>query len=143
MYWRALLVEGAFVTQENWIILLNLWIHGAMTKMDLIRRSGQEKPTGMQIINRLIEQKFVQQKDSEIDKRSKIIEITALGQHELWLQMDDLQRVSQIITGDFPTRDKQHLRFLLQRLLNFHEEVFKEYKGKVDLLDLVVDHKLK
>lgn len=143
LYWRALLMEGAFSTQENWIVLLNLWIHGEMTKMELIRMSAQEKPTGMQIINRLIQQEFVLQKDSEVDKRSKIIKITALGQRELWTQMEDLQRVSQIITGDFPTRDKQHLLYLLQRLIDFHGEVFKEYKSKTDLLDLVAQYEVK
>ncbi|WP_410881427.1 MarR family winged helix-turn-helix transcriptional regulator [Myroides sp. DW712] len=143
MYWRVLLREGTFASQDNFIVLLNLWMHGAMTKMELIRMSAQEKPTGMQIINRLIQSEFVQQKDSQVDKRSKIIEITTLGQRELEKQMEEIQRVSLVINGNLGGKDKQQLQLLLQRLIDFHEEVFMEHKSKTDLLDLVLAHKVK
>lgn len=143
MYWRALGMDGTFTSQDNCIALLNLWMYGAMTKMELVRMSAQEKPTGMQIINRLIQSEFVQQKDSEVDKRSKIIEITALGQRELEKQMEEIQRVSLVVNGNLDLKDKQQLLLLLQRLMDFHEEVFMAYKNKTDLLDLVLTYKVK
>ena len=136
MYWRALLADGSIANQDNWIVLLNLWLYGEMTKMELIRRSTHEKPTGMQIINRLIQLEFVFQKDSEVDKRSKIIAITSLGQRELLSQMNQIQRVSSLVTGDLRPSEKQQSLYLLNKLMEFHEDVFKENKTKAELLAL-------
>ncbi|WP_353101081.1 MarR family transcriptional regulator [Myroides odoratus] len=141
MYWRSLLADGSLTNQDNWIVLLNLWIHGEMTKMELIRRSTQEKATGMQIINRLIQLEFVLQKDSEVDKRSKIIEITPIGQRELLNQMNEIQRVSSLITGDLRPSEKQQSLYLLNKLMDFHEDVFKENRTKAELLHLAFQQK--
>ncbi|MGQ8869991.1 MarR family winged helix-turn-helix transcriptional regulator [Myroides sp. TSA_177.3] len=141
MYWRSLLADGSLTNQDNWIVLLNLSIHGEMTKMELIRRSTQEKPTGMQIINRLIQLEFVLQKDSEVDKRSKIIEITPTGQRELLIQMSEIQRVSSLVTGDLRPSEKQQSLYLLNKLMDFHEDVFKENKTKAELLNLAFQQK--
>ncbi|WP_158963954.1 MarR family winged helix-turn-helix transcriptional regulator [Myroides fluvii] len=143
VYWRSLLADKAIATQDNWIVLLNLWIHGEMTKMELIRLSAQEKPTGMQIINRLIQLEFVRQKDSEVDKRSKIIEITALGQREVTSQMGEIQYFAQMINGDLHVTEKQSLLFLLTKLSNFHEDIFKDNKSKMEVLDFVLQHRAK
>jgi len=136
MYWRTLLADTSVANQDNWIVLLNLWLYGEMTKMELIRRSTHEKPTGMQIINRLIQLEFVLQKDSEVDKRSKIIAITPIGQRELLLQMNEIQRVSSLVTGDLRPSEKQQSLYLLNKLMEFHEDVFKENKTKAELLTL-------
>lgn len=143
MYWRSLLADIPIATQENWMVLFNLWMYGAMTKMELIRIIAQEKPTGMQIINRLIQLEFVYQSDSEVDKRSKIIEITAVGQRELLNQMNEIQQVSQMINGKLGHSEKQQLLLSLTKLMDFHEEVFKENKSKTELLHLVLNHSKK
>lgn len=136
IYWRTLLADGSIANQDNWIVLLNLWLYGEMTKMELIRRSTHEKPTGMQIINRLIQLEFVLQKDSEVDKRSKIIAITPVGQRELLSQMNEIQRVSSLVAGDLCPSEKQQSLYLLNKLMEFHEDVFKENKTKAELLTL-------
>lgn len=143
MYWRSLFADVPIGTQENWMVLFNLWMYGAMTKMELIRIIAQEKPTGMQIINRLIQLEFVCQTDSEIDKRSKIIEITAVGQRELLNQMNEIQQVSQMINGNLRQSEKQQLLLSVTKLMDFHEEVFKENKSKAELLHLVLNHSKK
>ncbi|WP_413513975.1 MarR family winged helix-turn-helix transcriptional regulator [Myroides odoratus] len=137
MYWRSFLIDTPFAMPDNLIFLLNLWVYGEMTKMELIRKSTQEKPTGMQIVNRLIELKLVQQKDSQVDKRSKIIEITELGHRELLRNKAEIQRVSQVITGDLKEVEKQNLLHLLTRLTQYHEEVFNENKSKDELIQLI------
>ncbi|HLW29587.1 MAG TPA: helix-turn-helix domain-containing protein, partial [Brumimicrobium sp.] len=63
-YSKSAIHDSEFSTQEDFIYLINLKAFGAMTKMDLIKKNVQEKPAGMQIINRLIKQGWVDQKDS-------------------------------------------------------------------------------
>ena len=72
-YSKSAISGSDFSTQEDFIFLINLKVFGEMTKMELIKKNVQEKPSGMQIINRLIAQKWVRQKPSIIDKRSKVI----------------------------------------------------------------------
>ncbi|MGG5600651.1 MarR family winged helix-turn-helix transcriptional regulator [Myroides sp. C8-3] len=139
-YWRSLLTDTPLALPDNHIFLMNLWRHGEMTKMELIRKSTQEKATGMQIINRLIELNFVSQKDSEVDKRSKIVEITSLGRQELETIMDDIQKISQVVNGSLKGTEKKMLNQLLNKLTHFHEEVFSESKSKEELIFLIVNH---
>lgn len=140
VYWRSLLVDTPLSLSDNLIFLMNLAVHGEMTKMELIRKSAQEKPTGMQIVNRLIELKLVNQKDSEVDKRSKIVEITALGQQELVNNMEDIQKVSQVINGNLKHTEQQSLVQLLDRLMQFHDVVFSETKSREDLICFIASH---
>ena len=140
MYWRSHFVDSPFFMHDNLIFLTNLWMHGGMTKMELIRKSTQEKPTGMQIINRLIEQKFIQQKDSKVDKRSKIVEITQRGQMELVQNQAEIQQIAQVINGNLKSFEKKKLHQLLKKLSLFHEDVFSESKSKEDLIHLISNH---
>lgn len=137
LYWRSLLVDSPFFMHDNLIFLMNLEVYGEMTKMELIRKSTQEKPTGMQIVNRLIELGFVMQKDSVLDKRSKMIEITPLGQLELTKNKDDIQCASQGITGNLNQIEKDSLFYLLSKLTDFHEGVFNENRTKEELIQLI------
>src|SRR5690554_5295977 len=60
-YSKSAIYDSEFSTQEDFIYLINLKAFGAMTKMELIKKNIQEKPVGMQIINRLIENGWVDQ----------------------------------------------------------------------------------
>src|SRR5690554_2990426 len=60
-YSKSAIHDSEFSTQEDFIYLINLKAFGAMTKMELIKKNIQEKPVGMQIINRLIENGWVDQ----------------------------------------------------------------------------------
>ena len=66
-----------------------------MTKMELIKNI-QEKPAGIQIINRLLQQGWIEQSDSATDKRSKIIQITPQGLHALDAQMEKYVRLHKL-----------------------------------------------
>ena len=78
-YSKSAIYDSDFSTQEEFIYLINLKAFGAMSKMELIKKNVQDKPTGMQIINRLIAHGWIGQSDSETDGRSKIIKITKKG----------------------------------------------------------------
>lgn len=53
-YSKSAIIDSDFSTQEDFIFLINLKAFGEMTKMELIKKNVQEKPAGMQIINRLM-----------------------------------------------------------------------------------------
>jgi DNA-binding MarR family transcriptional regulator len=120
-YSKAAIYNSEFSTQEEFIYLINLKAFGAMSKMDLIKINIQDKPVGMQIIKRLINQKWVTQEDSPTDKRSKIIQITQKGIDALEQQMDKIRQATNIVTGNLSATEKIELISLLSKLDHFHQ----------------------
>lgn len=141
-YSKSAMYDSDFSTQEEFIYLINLKAFGAMTKMELIKKNIQEKPAGMQIINRLIQQGWVEQQGSETDKRSKIIQITEKGLKVLELQMDKIRRATQIVTGDLTYPEKMELIRLLNKLDRFHHSIFCRNVSTAELLDRVINEYL-
>lgn len=137
-YSKSAIHESDFSTQEDFIYLINLKVFGPMIKMELIKRNIHDKPFGMQIINRLVQQKWVDQSDSELDKRSKIVSITAEGLRVLDNQMYKIRQASQIVTGDLTRREKMELIRLLQKLEKFHQPIYDQNIDVADLLTSVV-----
>ena len=90
-YSKSAIVGSDFSTQEDFIYLINLKAFGEMSKMDLIKKNVHEKPVGMQIINRLINQGWIEQRNSKTDKRSKVISISETGLQALGNQMDKIR----------------------------------------------------
>lgn len=123
-YSKSAIFDSNFSTQEDFIFLINLKAFGEMTKMELIKKNVQEKPAGMQIINRLIAQKWVAQKDSKTDKRSKVISITDKGLKALDAQMDKIRQATSIVTGDLTYNEKMELIRLLNKLNDFHKPIY-------------------
>lgn len=123
-YSKSAIFGSDFSSQEDFIFLINLKAFGAMSKMDLIKKNVQEKPAGMQIINRLIAQKWVAQQDSETDKRSKVISITPKGLKALEAQMDKIRKATEIVTGDLTQSEKMELIRLLNKLNDFHKPIY-------------------
>ncbi len=139
-YSKAAIHESDFSTQEDFIYLINLKVFGPMIKMELIKRNIHDKPFGMQIINRLIHNKWVGQVDSEDDKRSKVISITDEGLRVLENQMDKIRQASQIVTGDLTRPEKMELIRLLQKLEKFHQPIYDQNIDVADLLTSVAEN---
>lgn len=142
MYSKAAMQDSLFSTQEEFIYLINLRAFGPMGKMELIKRNVQEKPVGMQIINRLLHQGWVEQKDSLLDKRSKIIAITEKGLAALEIQMPKIRQATQIVTGNLLHAEKIELIRLLSKLDHFHKPIFTQHSGQSNLLDTVFEEYL-
>lgn len=123
-YSKAAIHNSGFSTQEDFIYLISLRAFGAMSKMTLIKTNVQEKPAGMQIINRLINAGWVEQTDSETDKRSKVIRITSKGLAALDSQMDAIRCASAVVTGNLTKEEKMALIRLLSKLDDFHNPLY-------------------
>lgn len=136
-YSKSAIYDSEFSTQEDFIYLINLKAFGAMTKMELIKKNIQEKPVGMQIINRLIENGWVDQTNSKIDKRSKVIEINKKGLAALEKQMDKIRQATNIVTGDLDHEEKMELIRLLNKLNDFHHPIYCENIDAANLLEVL------
>lgn len=123
-YSKAAMMGSGFTTQEEFIYLINLKAFGAMSKMELIRKNIQDKPVGMQIINRLLKNGWVKQHASKSDKRSQIINITNKGLEALEEQMDKIRTATRIVTADLDPAEKNELIRLLTKLEAFHKPIF-------------------
>ncbi|MBX3163655.1 MAG: MarR family transcriptional regulator [Bacteroidetes bacterium] len=123
-YSKSAIFGSDFSTQEDFIYLINLKAFGEMSKMDLIKKNVHEKPVGMQIINRLVNQGWVEQRNSKADKRSKVISITHNGLTALENQMNKIRQATAIVTGDLTHAEKMELIRLLNKLNDFHQPIY-------------------
>ncbi|RLZ12260.1 MarR family winged helix-turn-helix transcriptional regulator [Faecalibacter macacae] len=136
-YSKSVIQNTEFVSQEDFIYLINLNAFGAMTKMDLIKKNIHEKSPGMQIINRLIAKGWIDQIDDEIDKRQKLISITTEGKKILEENMANIRNATNIVTGDLTDKEKIVLISLLQKLDNYHYPIYTANKKPEELLEYV------
>ncbi|WP_410220719.1 MarR family winged helix-turn-helix transcriptional regulator [Pedobacter sp.] len=133
-YSKSAIHDSDFSTQEDFIYLINLKAFGSMSKTDLIKKNVHEKPVGMQIINRLISQKWVEQTESATDKRSKVLSITEKGLEVLEKQMNKIRQATTIVTGNLTHTEKMELIRLLNKLNDFHEPIYDRNIGPENLL---------
>lgn len=136
-YSKSAIHASEFSTQEDFIYLISLKAFGSMTKMELIKKNLQDKPTGIQIINRLHKNGWIVQSDSQQDKRSKIIAITSKGLEVLNRQMDKIRQATNIVAGDLSYGEKMDLIHLLSKLYDFHHPIFLQNIDSGALLDQV------
>ena len=134
-YSKSAIFGSNFSTQEDFIYLINLKAFGEMSKMDLIKKNAHEKPAGMQIINRLINQGWIKQRKSKTDKRSKVISISETGLQALGNQMDKIRQATSIVTGNLSQNEKMELIRLLNKLNDFHQPIYDRNFETENLLE--------
>ena len=139
-YSRSAIHQSQFSTQDEFIYLITLNSFGAMSKTELIRRNKMDKPTGMQIINRLIKCGWTEQIDSTKDKRSKILEITQTGKEYLAFKMDDIRKATKIVTADLTNKEKLELVRLLTKMDKFHQKIYNQNLSQDELLRLAYEN---
>ena len=137
MYAKSAIHQSNFSTQEEFIFLINLKTFGAMSKMELIKKNIQDKPVGIQIINRIIKHGWVDQSESQTDKRTKVLQITPKGMAVLDQQMDKIRVASKIVTGKLNQKEKLQLIRLLNKLNDYHQDIYKKNYDIANLLEKV------
>lgn len=140
-YAKAAILDSDFTTQEDFIYLITLKAFGKMSKIDLIKKNVHEKPVGILIINRLMAKGWVVQEDSEIDKRSKIIDITTQGAKVLEQQMHKIRQATAIISVNLSESEKLELIKLLTKLNEFHTNIYHQNIEPENLLQQALTYK--
>ncbi|WP_149526144.1 MarR family winged helix-turn-helix transcriptional regulator [Sphingobacterium hotanense] len=134
-YSKSAIHGSGFTSQDDFIYLITLKSFGEMTKMDLIKKNVHEKPSGIQIINRLIAQGWVEQFNSSTDRRSKVLRISEQGLSVLEQQMDKIRMASDIVTGNLTSKEKLELIRLLEKLDVFHLAIYDKQIESEHLLE--------
>ncbi len=141
-YSRSVIQHSNFASQDEFIYLITLNAAGPMTKMALIKKNVQDKSSGMQTIQRLIDKGWIHQTESELDKRSKVIRISTEGSKALEEQMDKIRQATRIVGAKLSYGEKQQLVSLLQKLEVFHQAIYEE-NWEVEVLLDKAEEKLK
>jgi DNA-binding MarR family transcriptional regulator len=122
-------------TGEDFSALAILLTHPHLSKSELISYNLQEKTSGTEVIRRLIAAGLVREWNDVKDKRSKQIAITNEGKELLYRVFVDINHVGKMISGKLTLAEKLTLQYLLQKLENFHLELYenKTILTKADL----------
>lgn len=118
---KAAIANTSFVTPDDFIFLICLVSSGSMTKSALIKLNVHVKSSGMQIVNRLIANGWVEQEAMESDKRNRMIHITPKGTEVLNESMQNIKKASSDVTEPLSHDEKMDLIRLLTKLESFHE----------------------
>ncbi len=140
-YSRSAIFGSRFSSQEDFIYLITLKSYGEMTKMDLIKKNVHDKTSGMQVINRLIAQGWVRQTASETDRRNKLIRITSKGIKSLEAQMEKIRNATRLVAGDLTHNEKMELIRLLNKLNDFHRQIYDRNIEPEHLLNEALQNK--
>lgn len=138
-YSKSAISDSDFVTQEDFIYLINLKAFGQMTKMELIKRNIHDKPVGMLIITRLLKQGWISQTESDIDRRNKLISISEKGKAALEKQMTKIRKATDIVSGNLTYSEKMELIRMLNKLDRFHYPIFSKNIESKDLIRTVYE----
>ncbi|KQT35715.1 MarR family transcriptional regulator [Chryseobacterium sp. Leaf405] len=138
-YSKSAISDSDFATQEDFIYLINLKALGSMTKMELIKKNIHDKPVGMLIIARLLKHGWIEQIDSDADKRTKVISISEKGREALENQMVNIRKATEIVAGNLNYSEKMELIRILNKLDRFHYPIFSKNINSRDLLKTVYE----
>ena len=138
-YSKSAISDSDFVTQEDFIYLINLRAFGQMTKMELIKKNIHDKPVGMLIITRLLKNGWIEQTESDIDRRNKLIKISEKGNEALEKQMTKIRQATDIVSGNLTYSEKMELIRVLNKLDRFHYPIFSKNIDSKDLIKTVYE----
>ena len=125
-YIKKALDETPLLTAEDFTALAILLTHDNLSKSELIHYNLQEKTSGTEVIRRLLAAGLIRQWDDEKDKRSRQIAITDQGKQLLYTVFEDMDHVGKMISGNLTVSEKLTLRYLLQKLEDFHQQHYQE-----------------
>jgi len=137
MYSRKALKDSGIKTVDEFSLLITLLTHESISKQELIREQVLEKTSGIEILNRLIRQGYIQQFAGAKDRRSKLLKITEEGTKELMRILPKMNLVSKIVVGNLSNSEQNLLSYLMRKLDHFHNNIFMNEKDAelADILD--------
>lgn len=117
------------LANEEFTYLYRLKDEPFLTKIQLIEKNGHEKQTGTQIIKRLLEAGFLEEKNDDDDKRSKRLNLTKKGKEIFHESVAKVNLTSKILSGKLDKEEKSEFLRILKKLNEFHVHIYTEYKN--------------
>lgn len=122
------LINFPELVSEDFTYLYTLMDVESMTKIQLIEKNVHEKPTGLEVIKRLIKHGLLDERNDEIDKRSKRVFLTDKGKALFFATIEQIDKVALIVSGNLTYNEKTQLHALLKKLENFHNPIYLSRK---------------
>lgn len=131
-YSRLLIKKGLInfpqLVSEDFTYLYTLMDVESMTKIQLIEKNVHEKPTGLEVIKRLLKHGLVGERNDENDKRSKRVFLTDKGKALFYATIEQMNKVAIIMSGNLTQNEKKQLHTLLKKLEQFHHPIYLSHK---------------
>lgn len=131
-YSRLLIKKGLInfpqLVSEDFTYLYALMDFESLTKIQLIEKNVHEKPTGLEVIKRLLKHGLVDERNDDHDKRSKRVFITDKGKALFFDTIAQMNKIALIISGDLTNTEKKQLHAILKKLEDFHNPIYLSHK---------------
>ncbi|WP_149304143.1 MarR family winged helix-turn-helix transcriptional regulator [Pareuzebyella sediminis] len=114
---KSVLSESNVSSIDEYSFLLHLDYQESFRKMELVEIHNLEAPTGIEIIKRLIKNKFLEEFPDEEDKRAKRIKITKNGIKELRLIKPKIDLIFTRFTEPLNLNEKVKISGILDKLI--------------------------
>jgi len=122
-YARKALEGSPLGSIDEFAYLATLQQAGQLNKTELIYKNRHEKPTGMEIIRRLLDLGLIEQTDDTDDRRTKKLTVSAAGAAVILRLYDPMQTVFRLIAGSLTQVEGIQLLHILEKLERFHRVV--------------------
>jgi DNA-binding MarR family transcriptional regulator len=123
-YCRLALLDTPLITYDDFVYLAITFGNGPLSKTELITRNIHEKPTGSEIIKRLLKAGLIQEQPHATDRRSKLLTITEYGRGVLFQLFANMFQVATMTAGNLSAQERTQLVYLLSKLDAFHFPIF-------------------
>jgi DNA-binding MarR family transcriptional regulator len=113
---KSVLSNSILSSIDEYSILLHLYFQDNFRKMEIIDLHNLEAPTGIEIINRLLKNKHIEEFSDKQDKRAKRIKITANGRKEIEKIRPQIDQIFNKFSSELNLNEKIHLSGLLNKI---------------------------
>jgi DNA-binding MarR family transcriptional regulator len=128
LYMKKACENSPLLNYDDFIALVYLAQHGSMTKTHMVETTVNEKTSGMLVINRLIDQGFIEQTDNPTDRRSRCITLTDAGMAVLQSVQPGVNQAVLLLTAPLSETEQEQLARFLYRLEQFHEPLYLHHR---------------
>lgn len=119
-YAKSALIESDLSSPEGFSFLYHLNMVESFRKMELIKMHQLEPPSGIEVLKRLINRKFIEEFDDPDDKRARRIRITKSGKQKLRSVLPKMQQVFTSMSAELSLNEKIHLISFLRQMNDYH-----------------------
>ena len=119
-YAKNALVDSELSSPEGFSFLYHLNLVDSYRKMELIRMHQLEPPSGIEVLKRLLNRKFIEEFDDPDDGRAKRICITELGKQKIQEVLPKMKKVFSSMTANMSLNEKLHVVSFLKQMNDYH-----------------------
>ncbi|MBC8082635.1 MAG: winged helix DNA-binding protein [Hymenobacter sp.] len=123
-YCRLALLDTPLISYDDFVYLAITYGNGPLSKTETIARGIHEKPTGTEIIKRLLKAGLIQEQPHTTDRRSKVLTITDYGRGVFFQLFANMSQVASMTAGNLNAEERTQLVYLLSKLDAFHFSIF-------------------